>query len=182
MMTSSPPLPKLPTGHGTAILDQTREIELQELLSETESHPSDDGGSQTSLNVPTRSDGIAAGVRRRLYVSHFLSTWNSRMFEFGAVLFIAKIFPGTLLPVSIYAVIRAASAIVLSPAVGKYIDTKDRLKVVRLSIGKYELEVSFHGYYAANHWARFSGPAALYSLLMCGLRDTLSISLRLDDA
>ncbi|KAJ3979583.1 hypothetical protein F5890DRAFT_908922 [Lentinula detonsa] len=47
-------------------------------------------------------------IRRRrvkisLYISHFLSTWNSRVFEFGAVLYLATIYPGTLLPMSIYA-------------------------------------------------------------------------------
>ncbi|KAG6834293.1 hypothetical protein H0H93_010645, partial [Arthromyces matolae] len=38
-----------------------------------------------------------------LYTSHFLSTWNSRMFEFGAILFLTSIFTGTLLPTSLYA-------------------------------------------------------------------------------
>lgn len=78
--------------------------------------------------------GPLRSVKIRLYLSHFLSTWNSRVFEFGAVLYLATIFPNTLLPMSIYAVARAASAIMFSPAVGRYIDTKDRLHVVRLSI------------------------------------------------
>lgn len=75
-----------------------------------------------------------SGIKRRLYVSHFLSTWNSRIFEFGAVLFLARIFPGTLLPSSVYALVRAASAICFAPLVGRYVDQGDRLKVVRLSI------------------------------------------------
>ena len=81
------------------------------------------------IDVPNVS-----GVKPRLYVSHFLSTWNSRVFEFGAVLFLARIFPGTLLPPSIYALVRAASAICFAPLVGRYVDQGDRLKVVRLSI------------------------------------------------
>lgn len=75
-----------------------------------------------------------SGIKPRLYVSHFLSTWNSRVFEFGAVLFLARIFPGTLLPSSIYALVRAASAICFAPLVGRCVDQGDRLKVVRLSI------------------------------------------------
>lgn len=71
-----------------------------------------------------------------LYTSHFLSTCNARIFEFGAVLFLADLFPGTLLPASVYALVRAASAILLSPAVGHYVDTGERLGVVRLSIGE----------------------------------------------
>ncbi|KAJ3728187.1 hypothetical protein DFJ43DRAFT_1085170 [Lentinula guzmanii] len=44
-----------------------------------------------------------SSVKIPLYISHFLSTWNSRVFEFGAVLYLATIYPGTLLPMSIYA-------------------------------------------------------------------------------
>lgn len=79
---------------------------------------------------------MSLSVIRRLYVSHFLSTWNTRVFEFGAVLYLASIFPDNLLPLSTYALVRGISAILLSPAVGQYIDTSDRLKVVKISIGK----------------------------------------------
>ncbi|UKZ55475.1 hypothetical protein TrVGV298_009299 [Trichoderma virens] len=79
-------------------------------------------------------DHVPASVARRLYVSHFLSTWNSRVFEFGAVLYLAAVFPGTLLPMSLYALVRGLSAIVFAPAVGWYIDTGNRLQVVRVSI------------------------------------------------
>ena len=75
-----------------------------------------------------------SGIRRRLYISHSLSTWNSRVFEYGAVLFLARIFPGTLLPSSVYALVRAASAICCAPLVGRYVDQGNRLSVVRLSI------------------------------------------------
>ncbi len=75
-------------------------------------------------------------VCRLLFTSHFLSTWNSRVFEFGAFLFLARIFPQTLLPASVYALVRAASAAVLAPWIGTYIDRTDRLTAVRLSIGK----------------------------------------------
>ena len=79
---------------------------------------------------------VPASVARRLYVSHFLSTWNSRLFEFGAVLYLAAIFPGTLMPMSLYALVRGLSAVAFAPAVGMYIDRGDRLQVVRVSIGK----------------------------------------------
>ncbi|VUC29551.1 unnamed protein product [Clonostachys rosea] len=70
----------------------------------------------------------------RLYVSHFLSTWNSRVFEFGAVLYLATIYPGTLLPMSVYAFTRGLSAILFASSVGLYIDTGSRIQVVRVSI------------------------------------------------
>lgn len=71
---------------------------------------------------------------RLLYTSHFLSTWNSRAFEFGAFLFLASIYPQTLLPASIYALARAGSVALFSPWLGSYIDETERLKAVRASI------------------------------------------------
>lgn len=71
----------------------------------------------------------------KLYTSHFLSTWNSRSFEFCSVLFLAAIYPNTLLYLSIYAMIRSASAIVLAAPIGRAVDSRDRLAVVRFSIG-----------------------------------------------
>ena len=76
-----------------------------------------------------------------LFISHFLSTWNSRLFEMGAVLFIAAIFPGTLLPMSVYALVRNGVTVMLSPAVGHWIDKGNRLKVVRISIVGQRLAV-----------------------------------------
>src|SRR5438876_1033420 len=84
-----------------------------------------------------RPEMLTISITRRLYISHFLSTWNSRVFEFGAMLFIANIFPGTLMPASVYALVRAASAICIAPVVGRYIDGRNRLDVVRISIGTH---------------------------------------------
>ena len=70
----------------------------------------------------------------KVYLSHFLSTWNSRMFEFAAVLFLAVITPGTLLYASIYALLRSLAAALLSARVGAYIDRANRLSAIRASI------------------------------------------------
>lgn len=99
-------------------------------------HPDDDDDGES---MPLVGDGgtlpVSSSIRQRLYTSHFLSTWNSRAFEFGAILFIAKIYPNTLLPASIYALVRAGSAVCLAPAIGRYIDRANRLQVARVSIG-----------------------------------------------
>jgi iron-regulated transporter 1 len=87
----------------------------------------DEQGQEAEHSVPK-------GIARRLYVSHFLSTWNSRVFEFGAVLYLAIVYLGTLLPMSVYAFARGLSAIIFAPAIGQYIDSGNRLQVVRLSI------------------------------------------------
>ena len=95
--------------------------------------------------LPTTSEVVLTGrdpapgaraVLTRLYVSHTLSAWNSRMFEFGAVLFLASIFPATLLYASIYALVRALSAVALSSWLGDQVDKSDRLVALRQSIGE----------------------------------------------
>jgi len=54
------------------------------------------------------------------------------------MLFLAAIFPNSLREMSIYALVRACSAIVLAPAVGNYIDSGNRLRVLTVSIGMHE--------------------------------------------
>jgi iron-regulated transporter 1 len=56
------------------------------------------------------------------------------MFEFGAVLFLARIFPSTQLYTSIYALVRAFAAIFLSNYVGTLMDRTNRLAAIRNSI------------------------------------------------
>ncbi|KAM3500618.1 hypothetical protein MY11210_009491 [Beauveria gryllotalpidicola] len=89
-------------------------------------------------------DASADRVRleRRLYLSHTLSTWNARLFEFGAVLFLASLFPTTLLPMSVYALARGLAAVALAHPVGEWIDRGDRLAVVRASIVLQRLPVA----------------------------------------
>ena len=101
------------------------------LLATVAINPPENGEDQDSERID-----LTTAIARRLYISHFLSTWNSRSFEFGAVLFLAAIFPLTLLPLSIYALVRSASAILFGPLIGHTIDRRSRLPVVRFSIGK----------------------------------------------
>lgn len=79
-------------------------------------------------------DSVPKRLAWRLYLSHFLSTWNSRLFEFAAVLFLASIYPDTLLPMSVYALVRSAATILFAQAVGSWVDRGNRLTVVRASI------------------------------------------------
>ncbi|KAI0549733.1 Ferroportin1-domain-containing protein [Xylaria curta] len=94
----------------------------------------DAGADSVTQDQGTPSPIIPKGAIWRLYVSHFLSTWNSRVFEFAATLFLASIFPGTLRPLSIYALVRNGAAILFAQSMGSMIDRGDRLRVVMLSI------------------------------------------------
>ncbi|OOF93201.1 hypothetical protein ASPCADRAFT_54072 [Aspergillus carbonarius ITEM 5010] len=104
------------------------------------SRPSSDSDDPTEPFLPRPSSSGSSAHRNparvliRLYISHFLSTWNSRMFEFGAVLFLATIFPGTLLYASVYALVRSLSAVVLSSWLGSVVDRSNRLRAIRHSI------------------------------------------------
>lgn len=89
---------------------------------------------QSITDGPAQTVQLDARLLLRLYISHFLSTWNSRVFEFGAVLFLASIFPNTLQPMSIYALVRCAAAIFFAQPIGSWIDRGNRLVVVRISI------------------------------------------------
>ncbi|KAH8897266.1 hypothetical protein GQ53DRAFT_818538 [Thozetella sp. PMI_491] len=77
---------------------------------------------------------ITRALTVRLYLSHFLSTWNSRLFEAAVVYFLAAVFPDNLLPISIYALLRNVAAIAFTVPVGSWIDRANRLTVVRTSI------------------------------------------------
>jgi solute carrier family 40 (iron-regulated transporter), member 1 len=77
---------------------------------------------------------MAGYTALKLYTSHALSTWNSRTFEFGAVLFLAMAAPNTLLYSSGYAFFRALSAVLMSSKIGSLLDRANRLSAIRLSI------------------------------------------------
>lgn len=117
--------------------DEEADISCQPTRRSTSIEVGDDDVEALEPGEIKSGNGIPTSISYRLFISHFLSTWNSRLFEFGAVLFIAAIFPGTLLWASLYALARGLAAICLAPVVGRYVDQCDRLRVVRVSIGRY---------------------------------------------
>lgn len=85
-------------------------------------------------NVTRLGTSVPKSIALRLYTSHFLSTWNSRLFEFGAALFLTSVFPGTLLPVSVYSLVRNAGYIMFAQPLGNWINEGNRLNIIRTSI------------------------------------------------
>lgn len=116
-------------------------MDIESRTSQSESDATASSLLSPSSQASPASNGPAAAAPRpvlmRLYTSHTLSAWNSRMFEFGAVLFLASIFPGTLLYASIYALVRAFSAAAFSSWIGARVDRSDRLVALRHSIGRF---------------------------------------------
>ncbi|KAL1874775.1 hypothetical protein VTK73DRAFT_194 [Phialemonium thermophilum] len=117
------------------------------------------------MEVLTQDVGVTGAVALRLYTSHFLSTWNSRLFEAAVVYFLASVFPDNLLPVSIYAVVRNVAAIALTVPIGTWIDRGNRLTVVRISILGQRISVAAScGLFWAMLQASNLGGFAIYGL------------------
>ncbi|KAK6443395.1 hypothetical protein LTR95_000221 [Oleoguttula sp. CCFEE 5521] len=94
------------------------------------------------LLTDDQNSPVESNIRWRLYLSHALSAWNSRMFEFGAFLFLASTWTDDLLPASVYALARSAAAVVLLPWLGSRLDGLDRLASIRLSLLSQRIPVA----------------------------------------
>src|SRR5579859_3143165 len=92
--------------------------------------PSTDLGSTTPPPAPARHKWSLL----LFYSSHFLFTWNDRVWEFAAVILLIAAYPETLLPSSVFGLASTASAIIFSPSIGRWFDSTQRLKSVRWSI------------------------------------------------
>ncbi|CAD6447183.1 4ec8d017-a799-404d-8a27-b26c25b000c8 [Sclerotinia trifoliorum] len=70
-----------------------------------------------------------------LYLSHLLSTWNGRSYEFAAIIFTANAWPDTLFAASIRGIVRTLASICFSSSVGRWVDkSPDRLKTLLTTI------------------------------------------------
>ncbi|KAB8349469.1 hypothetical protein FH972_023496 [Carpinus fangiana] len=78
---------------------------------------------------------LTARQARSLFVSHALSTWNARTYEFAVILFTAAAFPDTLLMSSLRGLVVTLAALVGSSAIGSAIDrASSRLRSLTLTI------------------------------------------------
>lgn len=73
-------------------------------------------------------------MKGKLYISHFLTSWTDRVFEFSCFLLIADIFKTSLLLASIYGFATTISAILFSNWVGRAVDRTPRLTCVRITM------------------------------------------------
>lgn len=73
-------------------------------------------------------------MKGRLYVSHFLTSWTDRVFEFSCFLLIGDIFNTSLLLASIHGFSTTIAAIIWSSHVGRLADITPRLRFVRLTM------------------------------------------------
>ena len=89
-----------------------------------------------NLAAATNEDGsLTRSSAFCLFVSHFLSMWNSRTYEYGAILFIQASFPGNLLPSSINGIAETICVLFFASALGRWVDAaSSRLRPLLLTI------------------------------------------------
>ncbi|KAH7055177.1 Ferroporti-1 [Linnemannia elongata] len=70
----------------------------------------------------------------KLYLSHALTSWVDRSFEFASYLLISKIYTSSLLQSSIYGLTTTLAALVLSNQIGNWINILSRLNTYRVTL------------------------------------------------
>ncbi|KAK7757786.1 hypothetical protein SLS62_000164 [Diatrype stigma] len=81
------------------------------------------------------SSGLTRSQAWNLYVSHALSTWNARGYEFAAILFTAAAFPDTLVAAAARMIIIYFAMILFSSSIGRWVDrSPNRLRTLLSTI------------------------------------------------
>ncbi|KAF4462465.1 Iron-regulated transporter [Fusarium albosuccineum] len=92
---------------------------------------------EASCGAPAKTADLSP-----LFIAQFLSSWAVRSSEGGQAFFLAVPFPGTLLYISVYSLVKSLAAVLSSSWVGTQADSLDRLKALHLSIVAQRLSVA----------------------------------------
>ncbi|MCJ1270058.1 hypothetical protein MMC22_009952 [Lobaria immixta] len=107
-------------------------------LEDEQRQPSEPFHTSSTVDLPeldALDDELTKGQAWCLYLSHFLSMWNSRTYEYGAILFIQAAFPGNLLPSCINGITETVCVLISSSALGRWVDAAPtRLRPLLLTI------------------------------------------------
>ena len=77
---------------------------------------------------------VIQGDFLRLAISHLLSAWGDRMWQFAVPILMMHIFKDTLLPSALFALVQYLGCVVLMPRAGAWIDEAYRLPLMRAAI------------------------------------------------
>ncbi|KAL2037969.1 hypothetical protein N7G274_009188 [Stereocaulon virgatum] len=111
------------------MLDNAQSVDFAGLLVNEIDSSVDDEGHDTPFEKFTGRQAY------RLYVSHSLSMWNSRMYEFSVILFIQAAFPENLRASSINGIAETICVLFFSGALGRWVDRNpSRLQALLLTI------------------------------------------------
>ncbi|KAG0037443.1 hypothetical protein BGZ82_002493 [Podila clonocystis] len=70
----------------------------------------------------------------KLYLSHLLTSWVDRSFEFASYLLISKVYTHSLLQASVYGLSTTLAALLLSNRIGNWINILSRLNTYRITL------------------------------------------------
>ncbi|KAF9308329.1 hypothetical protein BG003_011266 [Podila horticola] len=70
----------------------------------------------------------------RLYLSHLLTSWVDRSFEFASYLLISRVYTHSLLQASVYGLSTTLAALLLSNRIGNWINILSRLNTYRITL------------------------------------------------
>ncbi|KAL4222198.1 hypothetical protein ACF0H5_018235 [Mactra antiquata] len=96
----------------------------------------------TPLVKHTGTDQKTKTVCIYVYISHFLSAWGDRMWQFGVGLFLVIIAPESLLLTAIYGFVMGAAILLFGPMVGDWVDRTARLSAARISLVIQNLSIA----------------------------------------
>jgi len=112
--------------------------------------------------------------RRKLYLSHLLTSWVDRSFEFASYLLISQVYTASLLQVSLYGLTTTLVALVLSSRIGHWINLLSRINTYRVTLlcqkGSILLSIVFFHYLDRFNGASRSVLYAFILLLGCSLK------------
>ncbi|KAM4561563.1 solute carrier family 40 member 1 [Fundulus diaphanus] len=69
-----------------------------------------------------------------IYMSHALSTWGDRMWNFAVAVFLVELYGNSLLLTAVYGLVVAGSVLLLGANIGNWVDRNPRLKVAQTSL------------------------------------------------
>ncbi|KAF2727212.1 hypothetical protein EJ04DRAFT_547345 [Polyplosphaeria fusca] len=90
-----------------------------------------------------RVHGSAAKIKTYLYLEQFISDWHMWYADYSLVVFLADQFPGTLVYVSVYTLLKALAAVLLSSWAGTIMDRMDRLFALKWVIISHRCSIAF---------------------------------------
>lgn len=127
--------------------DEIQTSDLHPLLDSAQSSADASSAVASTIAQETNHAAIASPHQNArlllpyLYISHFLSRWGARMWEFGVGLFMFEIWPSSLLLTSLFGLVEDMAVVFLGVYVGKWVDRTARLKVVQVSLGVRNVSV-----------------------------------------
>eukprot|EP00040_Diaphanoeca_grandis_P014078 m.71210 g.71210 ORF g.71210 m.71210 type:complete len:700 (+) comp24327_c0_seq1:133-2232(+) len=149
---------------------------LEDVRAFDKREPADDVNDDAPTHFWPNGRQKIKGLLLRLYLSHFLSAWGDRMWEFASALLLISIWPDTLLLAAMYGLAGSGAVVFFGPSVGDWVDQSPRLDVVRKALfvanGSVVVATILIGILLASK-DKETKPVLVTLLLLCGSTSSL---------